>query len=413
LNKRLGLAQAAVAVASVLALTLKWHSVQDFVRAVDHSDGLFIDFAAHYYPTVHDSLRQGAPAGGFFYPVAFAALLSPLALFSLPVAKVLWGGVLAGSIYAIAFPLVRAAAGDRPALALAGTAITMTSIPVLHDLKWGQVSLPIVACAASALVLHARGRRWAPPVLLAIATGIKGYPLVFASWLVARRDVPAVIRTAIACFATCIVLPALVLGPMHALFVQRVSTSSVLGAADGVLRDFNSQYGPAVLARYHGGWDDAAVATKSWGLVGSFGVVALIAVLLIVVGRSTAPRIAERRALLGFVLLAASVPFWIRTSWAHYFVHLPLAQVLLAGMLVETRRMRDRLALFLFVAPSVYLSSVLALFASEGWWYYANAGSLFFANLLVLCATTLVIVDAHAEEVQRYRTRGVVEPVAR
>ena len=137
--------------------------------------------------------------------------------------------------------------------------------------------------------------------------------------------------------------------------------------------------------------------------------------------------------MLGFVLIACTVPFWLRTSWSHYFVHLPLAQILLAGMLAESSessaargagpagsaasgsepaagmprpagsrtRARDALVLAVLVAPSVFLSNVLGLFATEGWWYYANAGSLFFANALVLLAYAGVIVDAHVRFLAR------------
>src|SRR6185436_7055926 len=107
------------------------------------------------------------------------------------------------------------------------------------------------------------------------------------------------------------------------------------------------------------------------------------------------PSIARHRDILGFVLIACSLPFWLRTSWSHYFVHLPVAQTLLARAFGEAGRPRHVLALAVLVAPSVYLGSVLGLFATEGWWYYANAGSLFFANALVLVALAAFVVDAH------------------
>jgi hypothetical protein len=137
------------------------------------------------------------------------------------------------------------------------------------------------------------------------------------------------------------------------------------------------------------------------GELGAMAALLLVAALVILVSRSQAPRIAERRDMLAFILIACTVPFWLRTSWSHYFVHLPLAQTLLAGMLAErsadvpTSRARDALVLLVLVAPSVFLSNVLGLLATEGWWYYANAGSLFFANALVLLACAGVVVDAH------------------
>src|SRR6185369_10855360 len=100
---------------------------------------------------------------------------------------------------------------------------------------------------------------------------------------------------------------------------QRVSTSAVLGAADGVLRDFNSQYAPAVMSRfYEGGWDGAPPEVIAWAKLGSAAALIVIAVMVFIAARSTAPEISSRREMLGLVLIACSVPFWLRTSWSHY-----------------------------------------------------------------------------------------------
>jgi hypothetical protein len=385
--------QIAAVLVGVVLLRMKWSTVHDVVLAIDHGDLLFADFVHHYYPTVEGPLRHAAPAGGFFYPAAFAALIAPIGWLPLGAAEIVWALLQLGCVLWAATELVRE--GARMPLAALGTVLTITSIPLLHNLKWGQVSILILAAAGGAFLAYARGQKNAAAVLLAIAAGIKGYPLVFLGWFVLRGDFRFVLRAAAACFVTVVLLPAIVMGPAHALFFQRVSTTAVLGAADGVLRDFNSQYAPAVLSRYEGGWDAAPRAAMEWGRTGSTIAIAIIAVLAVIAARSPSPRIAERRELIGFTLLASSVPFWLRTSWSHYFVHLPLAQTLLAAYFARTGRARDALAIALLIAPSVYLSNVLGLFATRGWWYYANAGSLFFADVLVLVACAGLIVDAH------------------
>jgi hypothetical protein len=390
------LAQSVGVLVGVLLLRLKWPTVRDAVVAIDHGDLLFADFVRHYYPTVEGPLRLGAPAGGFFYPAAFAVLIAPIGWLPLSVAKVVWAVIQLGCVLWAATALVRAAVPNRSLLAALGTMLTVTSIPVLHNLKWGQVSILILAAAGGGFVAYARGRKNVAALLFGVAAGIKGYPLVFLGWFVARGDIRFVLRAAATCGLTLVVLPALVMGPEHALFFQRVSTSAVLGAADGVLRDFNSQYAPAVLSRfYEGGWDQAPLDAIAWAKLGSGAVLFALALLVIVASRSTAPRIAARREMLGFILVACSLPFWLRTSWSHYFVHLPVAQTLLAASFAESGRPRDVLALGVLVAPSVYLSNVLGLLATEGWWYYANAGSLFFANALILVGCAAFVVDAH------------------
>lgn len=393
--KRLLGAQLAVAVVCVLAILAQWPSIEAFVAAIDHGDVPFGDFVFHYYPTARNSIREGAPAGGFFYPAGFAVLLAPLGRAELETAKTLWFLVLAASVLWTATWVVRAAAPRQPALAVLGTALVLTSVPVLHDFKWGQVSVLIVAAGATAFILRAKDRPNPAAALLGIAAAIKGYPLVFVGWFFLRRDWRFFLRACAACAVTLVVLPAIVMGPTHALFFQKVATNSVLGAADGVLYDFNSQFAPAVLARYHGGWGVAARSITRAGELGAFAALGIIAALLLLLSRTKAPRITERRELWAFVLLASTVPFWLKTSWTHYFVHLPLAQVLLTSTLVDRRRPRDVAVLALLVAPSVFLSNALGLRATEGWLPYAESGSPFFANLLVLLATALVLVDAH------------------
>jgi hypothetical protein len=390
---RLTLVQLALLAAVFVALRIKWPSVREFVLAIDHGDLFFADFVNHYYPTVAKSLREGAPAGGFFYPAAFAALLSPLSLLPPLAAEVAWGIVQLGCLIFVATTLVRVAADGDARLAALGTVLVASSVPVLHNLKWGQVSLLILAAAGGAYVLRARGRTWAPSALLAIAAAIKGYPLVFLGPFVVRGDARFLARAALACAVTLVILPAMVMGPLHALFVQRVSSGAVLGAREGVLRDFNSQYAPAVLSRYHGGWDATPVDVRAMSELASFAALAAVVALVVLVARSSAPAIARRREIFLLVLVASTVPFWLRTSWSHYFVHLPIAQIVMLRALDAT--WKSRLAVALLVVPSIVLSSVVGLFATRGWWWYADSGSLFFANALVLFACAGFAVDAH------------------
>lgn len=399
---RVLLLQLGVALLCALALVRQFPSVKDFVAAIDHGDVPGGDFVFHYYPTARDSIRQGAPAGGFFYPAGFAVFLAPLGRLDLEPARVLWYLVLAASVLWTATWVMRAAAPKQPLLAVFGAALYVTSIPVLHDFKWGQVSVLIVATAATAFVLRGQGKakQNGAATLLGVAAAIKMYPLVFIGWFLLRRDWRFVVRAGIACIVTLVLLPAIVMGPVHALFFQRVATQSVVGAQDGVLYDFNSQFAPAVLARYYGGWGVASTSITGMGQIGAWIALAIIAGLLLLLSQTKAKRITERRELWAFVLLASTVPFWLKTSWTHYFAHLPVAQILLASTLVERRRPRDLAVLVLLVAPSVFLSNVVGLPRAEGWLPYAESGSPFFANLAVLLATALVLVDAHLLDVK-------------
>ena len=295
--------------------------------------------------------------------------------------------------------LVREAAPDRPLLAALGIHRDDHEHPVLHNLKWGQVSILILAAAGGAFVAYARDRKNLAALLLGVAAGIKGYPLVFLGWFVARGDLRFVLRAVIACLVTLVVLPAIVMGPEHALFFQRVSTNSVLGAADGVLRDFNSQYAPAVLSRFYEGAGTALRRTRSRGRSsGAERRSGSLPSLVVVAARSTSPRIAAAardarprpHRLLDPLLAPNELVALLRPSARR--TDAPRRRVRRA------RPAREALAIGVLVAPSVYLSNVLGLFATEGWWFYANAGSLFFANGLVLVGCAAFVVDAHLRE---------------
>ena len=191
--------------------------------------------------------------------------------------------------------------------------------------------------------------------LLGIAAAIKMYPLVFIGWFFLRRDWSFVrALRARAASSRSSLLPALVMGPRARALLPADRHPGVVGAQDGVLYDFNSQFAPAVLARYYGGWGVAARRSRELGQLGAW-----VAPsrhdrrLLLLLSVTKAKRIIERRELWAFVLLASTVPFWLKTSWTHYFAHLPVAQVLLASTLVERRRPRDLPFLVLLVAPSV------------------------------------------------------------
>lgn len=136
LRHRALLAQLAAVVLGALLLRMEWGSVHDAVVAIDHGDVLFADFVNHYYPTVTRPLRDALPVGGFFYPAAFAALIAPFGWLSSTTATLAWGALQLGCVLWTATVLVRAAAPDRPALGALGALLTITSVPILHNLKW-------------------------------------------------------------------------------------------------------------------------------------------------------------------------------------------------------------------------------------------------------------------------------------
>jgi hypothetical protein len=380
-------------------LAFQYRDIMTFVRAIDHGELLFADFVFHYYPTVERSLREGAPAGGFFYPAAFATLIAPLGAVSLDTARVLWGAVLLVAALVSVFLLPRLTCPRHPGLWPLGTLLGTTSAPLMHNLKWGQVSILLLVLGAVGFRAYATRPRNLSALLLALATGIKGYPIVTLAYFAFRRDVRACLKLVAAFGLVLCVMPAIVMGPRHALFFQRVATQSVVDAGDGVVRDHNSQFMAAVISRHLGGRDWTSSTLHQLFVRGGHLLLALIVVLIYLLARGVGPKRPLDRVLLAFVLFSSSVPFWLRTSWAHYFVHLPMAQLLLWRILWDLRRAWSRASAIGLVLPSMLLSNMAGVLTFGGWFHYARLGAPFFSNALLLLATSLIM--AHATFVRR------------
>lgn len=125
----------------------------------------------------------------FKYLPAFALAAAPLALMREPAAKALWFAmsavlmvVLLG-LSVLALPHLR----RPPALLVVLTFLAMAKF-YAHELVLGQVNLLFAVAVTGGIVCLARGQRWAAGALLAAAVVIKPYAILFAPWLLSRRD---------------------------------------------------------------------------------------------------------------------------------------------------------------------------------------------------------------------------------
>src|SRR5450759_955950 len=134
----------------------------------------------------------------FKYLPAFAVLASPLALVPLTAAKGGWFAVSAVLMLVLLGQSVRAMPEVRrpPALLLVITFLAMAKF-YAHELVLGQVNLLFAVLVVLAIVWMRSGRDAAAGVLLALAVVVKPYAVLFAPWLVTRRN-----RTAFVSMAT-------------------------------------------------------------------------------------------------------------------------------------------------------------------------------------------------------------------
>jgi hypothetical protein len=283
---------------------------------------------------------------------------------------------------------------NRPVLALLGVALTLSSFPLLHDLKFGQVSLLIVVFLCASATLYDRGKRREAAACLAFAAAFKAYPLFFLSYFVIKRDWRFIAEALGFLLAFLVVMPVLVLGSGET-WAFYVDVARQLSARFGTgVSDVNSQSLASLGER---------LVLRPLGLESSVSRIlftmfryALCAFLLIGLYRfARRPGFSTRDAFLGLFL---ATPFFVATSWPHYFVYLPLAVVGTLGMLARVHLSKARCRLALACSGAAALFSNIVFFDCVGnRIFYAASGLLFFANLAALVALGVVASSRHMD----------------
>lgn len=357
---------------------LVWGSLPAFVTAVDHYDTLFCDFVNHYYPMGQRVLSFPWPVEGFFYSAFFALLLRPLGAMELSSALWAWGAVQVVAAIALAVLPRRGCAPATPKAVLLYTLLFATSLPLLHNFKWGQVSVLVTLSVLASARLAQEKRDVPAGIVLALGTAIKYYAAFFLIYYAIRRRWRVLQSFAIGAVCFLLILPAMALGPMGAIRFQRESWLELSRASGVIAQDWNSQYFAHVVLRWLGVVDAPdtvrAVAVLGWAVVA-------LMIWLVWALRSADGVVASD---LSMAALLLSLPFVLSTSWPHYFVYLPFCQALAIGQLCQQPR-SGRTRLFLALAIlSVVLASVFAMNLSAHWNSYAWSGAILIADVLLM-----------------------------
>lgn len=363
---------ACAVLAALLVHGFLWSfSFEVFQGSIDFNSAVFEDFIGPYYETAR-ALSQGqAPAPGFLYGPFFGVLLLPLAGLDAVAASWLWLGLQALSIVGI-IHCALGLAGRRIHEAATGPAFTflvLLSFPLVHNLHWGQVGLPLLALVLGAARLQARGRTASAAWILGLASAVKFHPAIFLVTLGADRR--AWVHAILALVTLLFVVPALVLGPQVAMEIYASSLSGLEAAASpdgGWSGAANSQYFGSVASRWLGLESRTAQLTLSG--VG----LAWAGVNVVLAGRRL--RVGDRLG--AWALLVVSVPLLVYPSWPHYLVGLPFAQ-----LAAWVRRPGDRVGRTAVLA-SVVISSAPFFRWSGGPEAYGAAGWLLAAHLALL-----------------------------
>jgi hypothetical protein len=372
-----------IVVAALAYYAWHWGSIEHFMQTVDHCGILFCDFTNHYYPMGAQVWSDPTPVRGYFYSPFFAVLLSGPASLPLPAAQWLWAALqvlLALALYAL--PTADLFRTTRSGLLLY-TLLLATSLPLLHNFKWGQVSVLLTVGTLAALLLYGQERRGGAAALLAFVAAIKFYPAIFALPALLRRDGRFVLLFGLLLALLLALLPALLLGvgPTLAFYAQLRSILQQF-QQDIPPVDVNSQYVAHVIPRLLAGAVDTSSMLYMALKVGGYAVALLhVALLALLVARRVPQQVYWTCA-----LLFPALPFVIETSWPHYFVYLPLVQAFLAVcVLHDTWPHPAKAALLLgLLLPSAVLASAPFFNLVGDWEVYGRQGYLFIANALLL-----------------------------
>ncbi len=244
------------------------------------------------------------------------------------------------------------------------------SVPVLHNFKWGQFSTPLVLCVLAAL-FSAESRPRVSTVLLGLATSIKPFFAPFVLPHVLRRPWRSALGWGAATTAF-VLAPALVWGPARWWsFSVAVAHNIVRSSATWVPRDENSQYAVNVALRNLGEDPLASPMRLPLKLAGYALAAATIAVML---RARRHPALGDARWQTVGIFL--SLPWFMETTWPHYFVFLPFCQAILLDDALDRPRPLP-LALIVFSAAAASLP-VFNLFPT--WRPYTSLGMLLLSN---------------------------------
>lgn len=385
---RLSLALGLALLAATGLLILGWGSPGAFAAAVDRPAAWFADFVAHYWPTASAFAHGNGPTDGYFYTAFFAALLLPLAALSQPVAVQVWMGLEIVSALALLLVPALRLAKLRGSWAFLYGLLLLASPPLWHNLRWGQVSVLLIALCLVAVVLVERGQLCRGATVLAVAASIKLYPAALALLFAKSRE--GLTRFATATVSLAVALPLLLVGPEQWLaFHSRVREMARTALGSWVPYDVNSQYLPHVAARYARQLAlptaEVAALIVAVKVLGALLFTAICLHLLTSRRFRGTPRPAEMAA-----WLFTALPLVVATSWPHYFVYLPFCQVEVLRLALAAKRGAFRVICLALAALSAVAGSSLAFWALGGHPRYAASGCLLGADLALLAALAIL-----------------------
>ncbi len=400
-----------------------WRNAYNFRAAMDVCTKLFCDLADYYYPMGEAIFQTKLPVEGFVYSPFIAILLAIFPPLGFEISLLLWG-ILQAIFVVLYLFIFRQLVPARLPIQLLFVALVLSSFPLLHTLKWGQVSLIYTVSILGMLVFLKQDRLAFAAALLAFAISFKFFPLIFLAPFIFRRDFRFMLYTVIACGAFLIVIPSLLLGVDGTLKFYSALLDSYRHF-DWVMTSYNSQFFPHVMLRLaNGNGFDHAIfrftTSANFNLEASLHILRGIAYSIATLNVGLvfcAQRARLPNANLWSVhILFLSVPFVLATSWPVDLVYLPFGQALLAWKILEGDKVlswkhpipRQKVAYLLLLA-SIVISNIVFFNLIGDRIAYGSVGFIFWADLLLLVVSYMVLLPLALRQI-RGAPRGTLLP---
>jgi hypothetical protein len=373
-----------------------WRNLDSFVAAVDRSPTpiLFWDYYTNYVPAAQEFVHEGIPAPGFYYSPFFAMLLLPLTKLQADQLFLPWLLVQGLAIIALfLIPCFFLRKENGTVIFGLYCAVFSTCYPILHNFKFGQVSVLLNASMLLSAALYAKGRRFPAALALSVPIAIKFYFAFFLTIFLLKRDWKFVAQCVLlaACFG--FAFPALFIGMDSTVFFYIALFKSIYQAP--YLGDTNSQFFASLAVRFCWKILNVSAATMA-GLRLVFAWVGVLIALTVLIVEFVTIRKANTQSSFWWCLFltATLTPFLVPTAWPHYFVFLPAGQLFLLLILFrkDSWLRRDLLILWFALIPSVLLAGV-PLVTVIGHGRYSFAGCLFLSNLALMLGLLMKVTS--------------------
>lgn len=391
-----------------------WRNTYNFRAAMDVCTQPFCDLANYYYPMGETIFQTKLPIEGFVYSPFIAILFSVFPPFGFDASLLIWGILLAIFVVLYLFIFRRLVPARLP-IQLLFVAIVLSSFPLLHTLKWGQVSLFYTTSILGMLIFLERDHRAIAAVLFAFAVSFKFFPFIFILPFIFRRDVRFLLYAVIACGVFFIAIPCLLLGIGGTLNFYSALLDSYRHF-DWVLTSYNSQFFPHVMLRLveGNGFDHSIhrfTTSADFNLEASlqilrgiaYSIAALNVGLVFLVQRARLPD----ANLWSVHILFLSVPFVFPTSWPVDLVYLPFAQALLVWKILEGDNTLSwkhpfpaRKVASLLLLVSIVISNIVFFNLIGDRIAYGSVGFVFWTDLFLLAVSYMELLPIALRQIR-------------